>query len=193
MGFSTREIFCRIAGMDLPEWDAVERASNPKRFKAGDTLFFSGERRSQIFVVNEGVLKLMYETPDGDSWVKGFVEAGASFASASALQPQGITSFSAYVETDALIDTLDFQLLMKLSAKHFEWQRALTNAFVFYEQCKEQRERELLTLTPEQRYMKFLNDHPHLAMVIKQRDIAGYVRVTPVSLSRIKSRLIKRG
>lgn len=193
MGFSTKEIFCHIAGTDLPEWNVVAQASNPRRYKAGDTLFMSGQRRSQVFVVNEGVLKLMYETPDGDSWVKGFVEAGTSFACASALQADGTTSCSAYVETDSLIDTLDFHVLMQLSARHVEWQRALTNAFMVYGQRKEQRERELLTLTPEERYVKFLQDYPRLAAVVKQRDIAGYVRVTPVALSRIKSRLMKRG
>ena len=48
---------------------------------------------------------------------------------------------------------------------------------------------DLLTLTPTERYLRFMTEHPNLAAVIRQREIASYVRVTPVALSRIKSRL----
>ena len=48
---------------------------------------------------------------------------------------------------------------------------------------------ELLTLTPDDRYLRFLIDHPSLVAVPRQRDIASYIRVTPAALSRIKSRL----
>ena len=54
---------------------------------------------------------------------------------------------------------------------------------------KEKRERELLTLSAEQRYVQFLEDFSELEAVVPQKDIASYIRVTPVALSRIKGRM----
>jgi hypothetical protein len=61
-----------------------------------------------------------------------------------------------------------------------------------YGQRKERREMELLTLTAEERYLSFLREYPTIAAVVRQRDIASFVRVTPVALSRIKSRIKSR-
>ncbi|MDE2430636.1 MAG: Crp/Fnr family transcriptional regulator, partial [Burkholderiales bacterium] len=54
---------------------------------------------------------------------------------------------------------------------------------------KEQRERELLTMTPEQRYQAFLTSYPQLSSRIQLRDVAHYLGVTPEALSRIRKRL----
>lgn len=70
---------------------------------------------------------------------------------------------------------------------------AIANALKFYGQRKERREMELLTLSPEDRYIRFMHDNPELVAALRQSDIASYIRVTPVALSRIKSRLGKQG
>ena len=51
--------------------------------------------------------------------------------------------------------------------------------------------RELLTMTPELRYRRFLDDYPDLIGVVSQKDIASYLGVTPVGMSRIASRVRK--
>jgi hypothetical protein len=65
----------------------------------------------------------------------------------------------------------------------------MSKAYKLYGQRKEHREMELLTLSREDPYRNFLSNYPALATVIRQRDIASYVRITPVALSRIKARL----
>jgi CRP-like cAMP-binding protein len=47
----------------------------------------------------------------------------------------------------------------------------------------------LYTDTPEQRYLKFLNEHPDLQQRVSQYHIASYVGVKPQSLSRIRKRI----
>jgi len=46
---------------------------------------------------------------------------------------------------------------------------------------------------PEKRYTKLLEAQPELASRVPQQYIASYLGITPVSLSRIKSRLKKSG
>jgi CRP-like cAMP-binding protein len=47
----------------------------------------------------------------------------------------------------------------------------------------------LYTDTPEQRYLKLLNEHPDLQQRVSQYHIASYVGVKPQSLSRIRKRI----
>ncbi len=189
---STFELFCRLTGADLPDRPALEHATSRRRLAPGESLFLAGEQRPYVYVVNKGIIKMVYETPNGDSWVKGFAESGVCFASLTALEVNGATSFSAYAEVESTIDQIDYPTLQRLADKHLQWQRAVGNAYKLYGQRKEQREMELLTLSPEDRYLSFLHKHAELAAVIRQRDIASYVRVTPVALSRIKSRVKAR-
>ena len=189
---SSIEVFSGLADSPIPEQETLERAANQRRLAAGDILFRAGDSLPRVFVVNQGIVKLLYETPDGDTWIKGFVGPGICFTSLTALEEGGVASFTAVAEVDSVVDQIGFADLVALAERHIEWQRAVSNAYKVYGQRKERREMELLTLTAEERYLSFLREYPNVAAVVRQRDIASFVRVTPVALSRIKSRIKSR-
>lgn len=45
--------------------------------------------------------------------------------------------------------------------------------------------------TPQQRYERLLEEHPNIVAQIPQHYLASYLGITPVSLSRIRARIIK--
>ena len=45
--------------------------------------------------------------------------------------------------------------------------------------------------TPSQRYINLLKEHPHIVHRVPQHYIASYLGITPVSLSRIRNKLLK--
>ncbi len=190
---SAQDVFSQLAGSELTGWAALAPAVCRRQLNAGQALFSAGQARPQVFVVLAGVIKMVYETSSGDAWIKGFAEPGDCFASLTALQAGGATSYCAYAVAPTLVEEIDFLALQRVADQDATFQRAMTQAFKLYGQRKEQRERELLTLTPEDRYLGFLRSHPQLARMVRQHDIASYVRVTPVALSRIKSRLKRAG
>lgn len=189
--YSAREVLEQLAGAPLPEWDTLTAALTPRTLQPGEPLFLVGQQVPCVYVVSAGIVRMDYETPQGDTWVKGFAEAGVCFASLSALAPQGRSSFSARALVASSLQQIDYRVVQALASRHLAWQCALSTAFRLYGQRKEQREMALLTLSPEQRYQQFLRDSPQLAAVLRQRDIASYIRITPVALSRIKARLGK--
>jgi len=69
----------------------------------------------------------------------------------------------------------------------------LQNAFSDFQawlfERKRMREEELLCLSAEKRYLDFVSSEPILAQRLEQQEIAAYLRITPVALSRIKRRL----
>ena len=56
---------------------------------------------------------------------------------------------------------------------------------------KEKKEQMLLLNTPEQRYRYIQSQFPGWESQLTQRDLASYIGITPVSLSRIRQRLNK--
>ena len=181
--------FERLAGTALPDWPALAGRVRRQALAAGQVLFHAGEPHPHVVCVVEGVLKLVYDTADGKQWIKAFAEPGLSFASLTALREGGRASFSACAVGAAVVERVPFADLDRLAARHGAWQRLLANAFRLYGERKEQRERELLTLSAEERYRRFAAEHPALEARLAQHEVAAYVRVTPVGLSRIKARL----
>jgi CRP-like cAMP-binding protein len=187
-----REIFEALAGASLPDWTVATQATQVVRVAAGAPVFLADAVRPHVFCVRAGVVKLQYDTIDGKQWIKAFVDEGRFFASASALEPGGRTSFAAIAVVATVVDQLDFAALEALATRHPLWQRALTHAFRLYGRRKEERERDLLTRTASERYLRFLAESPGIEARISQKDLASYVGVTPVALSRIKRRLRTR-
>lgn len=180
--------FERLAGESLPRDTDLERLAGVRRLGEGELLFAAGSVDRCIHVVLDGFLVLKYESRQGTSWVKGFVPPHIPFACVSCLDDVPAPfSASAGVPTD--IVCIPFRAIDRVAGQSMGWQRAVGNAFKLYGQRKEKREMELLMLSAEDRYIRFLQEMPAIASQLKQHEIASYVRVTPVSLSRIRRRL----
>jgi len=188
----SRQILTELAGGPLPDWHML--APNLRRLTVprGSYLFRPDERQPHIFFIVSGVIKMVYETADGNEWIKGFACENRFFASMNALQPNGLTSFAALALTDVSVERIAYSAMQQLAERHPTWQRAICKGLEIYGARKEKRERELLTQTPEQRYLGFLTENATLESRISSKDLARYIGVTPVSLSRIRARLHQR-
>lgn len=172
----------------LPDWHRVESAVRVKHMRTGDRLFRAEDPHPYVYFVRQGIIKLVYETADGKEWIKAFAEEGRFFASLTALEPGGRTSFSTCAACDATVEQLPYQVLLDLAETHPAWQKTLRRSFEIYGFRKEAREKELLLLSAEERYRRFIAERRALSSRLADKDIASYIRVTPVALSRIKKR-----
>ena len=184
-----KSILEQLGAGELPAWRTITAALQVSRPGSGDCLFRHDEPHPYVYFVRHGIIKLVYETADGKAWIKAFAEEGRFFASLTALEPPGRTSFSAYAVSDSTVERLPYKELLQLADAHPVWQQVLRRAFEIYGFRKETRERELLTLSPEERYVRFIEERRQLAERLAHKDIAEYIRVTPVALSRIKKRV----
>lgn len=180
--------FERLAGRTLSREPGLDQSIRIASLGEGQTLLVAGTVDSRIHVVLEGFLTLTYVSPDGISWVKGFVPPHLPFACVSCLDGMP-APFSASAGSSCKVASAPFPALDRVARDCVHWQRAISNAFKLYGQRKEKREMELLTRSAEERYTGFLQEMPEIARQLKQHEIASYVRVTPVSLSRIRRRL----
>jgi CRP-like cAMP-binding protein len=184
-----RQVMERLAGATLPEWETAAKNLRTTCLDRDAYLFRAGEPLDFIAFVRSGAIKMVYETPDGHEWIKGFAEVGTVFTSLSSLQSGGTASFSAIALAITEVEVIAYATVSELAGRHLAWQRAVAKAFEIYGVRKEQRERELLLMSAEQRYRNFLKQQPDLSRLLSQKDIASFIRITPVALSRIKARI----
>lgn len=78
----------------------------------------------------------------------------------------------------------------ELMAGHPCWRELIARLTEELYLQQEARQRELLLEDAATRYRSFVTKHPGLAQRLTQAQIASYVGVTPVALSRIRARLI---
>ena len=185
----SQQLFSRLAGTELPGWDEVAAGARLCRAERGAQVFGQGVSHPYLYVVRRGLLKLVYLSDSGDDWIKSFIAEGQFFASLAALAPGGVTSFLAEAIEDTELEQFDYRDLAARAANSLPWQRMLSQALMIYGTRKEARERELLTLSPADRYRAFLRHSPGVAERVLQRDLARHLGVTPVSLSRLKARV----
>ena len=54
------------------------------------------------------------------------------------------------------------------------------------------RNERFISLSPEQRYLSFVENNSNLLQRVSQKHIASYLGITPVSFSRLKKRIYKQ-
>ena len=84
---------------------------------------------------------------------------------------------------------VDISTFWALSNRYREWQQLALIASIASTALQERRERELLTLNAEERYRLLVQERPELVSLVPQKDLARYIGVTPVAMSRIVSRV----
>ena len=185
----TRLLLEGAAGAPLPDWALLEPGYRLGHYARGADVFSIGQWQPFVYVLRQGVVKLSYSNEAGEEWIKSFIGEGDFFACPNVLVAGGKTDYAAVALEDCQIEQVDFAAMHALTERHPAWQRAIRQLLAWHIVRKEQRERELLTLRPDERYQAFLRSQPALAERVQQRDLAHYLGVTPEALSRIRKRL----
>lgn len=159
----------------------------------GQYVFRQGDQQENLFVIEQGLVKAYYQTREGKVFIKSFLREGDCIASLQSVVDQAACSFSVVALEDcrvwevprrALLNTLAASPTLMVETHQFLLRLAMK---------KEQREYEFLCLSPEQRYRLFCAREAELIPRLSQQDIALYLGITPVALSRIRKRCALAG
>lgn len=181
-------LFEKIAGGTLTEREEIAARAEPIEVRAGESVFRQDDPHPFVYVIRKGLLKFTYLNVDGDEWIKSLVSDDQFFGSLSALV-SGRASFTVTAIEPSSVERLPFALLQTLADRDLVWSRMLRNALIILAERKERRERQFLTLTAEERYRLLLKDEADLVARTPQKDLAAYLGITPVGLSRIARRI----
>ena len=159
------------------------------RHGTGTSLFRVGDVVTDLYVMREGLVKLSYIRADGGEWIKSFHAEGAFFSSIAGLATGEASAFDATALEPTVVEKLPFVEIARRADSDLVWSKALRTALVRLAVRKEEREREFLTLSAEERFRRFAAQNPTLLRRITQKDLAIHLGVTPVGLNRIVRRV----
>lgn len=153
----------------------------------GDALLRAGEHaRWSAFVVSGG-LREFYVLPDGTERTKAFNFPGGLAGSLSDLMSGEASRVWVVAEVPTVLLATSWPDFLRLADTWPAWERFARRIAERLYMSKVQREYELLALDAAERYRLALAQWPALESVFSQRDIASYVGVTPVHLSRLRA------
>ena len=168
--------------------DFVEKHGRPARLAAGQHVFRQGDADRSVYVLRDGLLKAYYLSDDGKETVKSFILPGEMIGSlASAWLKQGCSFNVVSLEPSSVV-RIDFDTLHAASHEDLQLATAMVEHLLRFAMKKERREREFLTESAQERYRMLLDSSPDLFEKVTQKDIARYLGITPVALSRIRRR-----
>lgn len=178
----------QLAPMPKKELAYLESRLRFQRLARGEFLTRAGEVADVVGFVVSGLIRKAHVTPRGKPIVRGFGGPGAVVGAYVSL----LTSTPSYLSVEALRDSELFVLrwseLNALYARHSCFQtigRRLAELTLLE---REARAHELLTLSASERYARFRETHRALLPELRSYDIASYLGITPVSLSRLRAR-----
>lgn len=179
---------CWLSPVPEDQWLKAEAAGRELRVKKKQHFLEPGQPADRFGFVVQGIFRAYRVSPTGEESIKAF-RAEGELLGAYAEMLQNIPSLT-YLEAleDSRVLVFTTADMAKLEAGHPCWsalaRRVAEHQFIL----KERREQEFLDLSAEERFDRFRAEHPHLKDRISQREIAAYLGITPVALSRIVSR-----
>ncbi|WP_237158078.1 Crp/Fnr family transcriptional regulator [Shewanella psychrophila] len=151
---------------------------------AGEVLLLQGGEQKYAYFIVSGILKACHYGDSGSILSKEFYfQHELCF-----LYCSWLTQVPAKYQIESVEDTLLIQVPLELLS-HVDWQSAkiaLLSQQLIY---KEEKEAFFLLNTPEQRYLFLVENRPLWVKKLNNIQLASYIGISPVSLSRLKARL----
>lgn len=172
--------------MQLDEY--IRTYGKPRRYSANDHIFRQGDENRSLYYIGDGLLKAYYITGEGKELIKSFIFQNDIIGSMTAVYEKDLCSFNLLCLRDTNVIRLPFDSLFQHAETDLEFSQEVIKILIGFSMKKERREFELLCLTAEERYILLKQRHPEIFEYVTQNDIARYLGITPVGLSRIKKR-----
>jgi CRP-like cAMP-binding protein len=152
----------------------------------GEGLLAQGQRWHDALLIERGVLRLCFVRRDGREFNKNFFTEGALICPLTPAMCDEPSLFAINALDGGAVWRADAAALRRVLDEHGAWsalQRVLLERLITH---KLQREHDLLTLDGRSRYHAFCRREPLLAQRVPLGQLATYIGLTDVSLSRIR-------
>ena len=153
-------------------------------FRKGQSLFDQDNAPADVFILAQGLIKLIYMTPEGEERIKSFIVDQGIFATEN-----GVLAFGARALEQSTVIRLPLQWVKDQVSRDGELERAYGQFSDWVRQRKARREQSFLCDTAAERFQVMQKLESDLVRRLPQGDVARYLGVTPIAFSRIKKRL----
>ncbi|WP_279464390.1 Crp/Fnr family transcriptional regulator [Aeromonas veronii] len=176
--------FLCTMGLDAALSEAISLRLPRQTLRAGQVLLAQGDKQEAAFYIEAGIARACHYTWDGQERCKEFYFEGELCL----LYDSWLTGAPARYQLEALTELQVVRVPLTLLDEPV-WQpvcMALLRQQLSY---KERKEAFLLLHSPEERYRELCHTFPHWPARLTQVQLANYIGISPVTLSRIRRRI----
>jgi CRP-like cAMP-binding protein len=182
------EALARVMKLEPSEIERARALFRARELRRGAYLLRAGETASEVAVVVRGLLREHFVMQGGVERTKAFVVESDFTGSLSDLLSGTRSRAFIVAEEPARLLVAPYQALRRLAERDPAWHHFCELSMQRLFLRKAEREYELLGLDAEARYACFTRRYPELEARIAARHVASYLGITPVHLSRLRTR-----
>ena len=174
---------------DQKNWDKFQNVFNERRIASKTILLNEGEIANYVYFIKKGCLREWFNKDGKDitfqfffegqpvASIDSFMNNKPSLFTIESIEPSSILSIGKDIFAELLITYPEF----KDKFQDFIFQRFSNYGQLFLSRIKD---------TPQERYQELIINHPEIIKRIPQHYIASFLGITPISLSRIRNRML---
>jgi CRP-like cAMP-binding protein len=184
------DCFSKYITFSDEEKQIITKLATVIRLKKGDFLLKEGEISNKGFFVLEGCLRVFYFI-DGEEKTTSFYTEMESITPHCAVNKLPSAYYISCVE-DSIIASATLDVEPEITELHPRFDtlcRMLAENFLAESQASFDK---FKTSSPEQLYLNLQKTRPDLLQRVPQYQLASYIGISPVSLSRLRARIIKK-
>lgn len=182
-----REVLQKILPNDRIE--ELISISQKDTIRANEYFIREGEIPKKFAFAFSGLFRYVYINHKGHEFTKGIITENSFISSYSAMVSKSPSHFFIEALEDAEILKIPYEKWLTLLETDIFWFKFLLGFIEKGFGIKEKRERDLLLLNAETRYLNFMSEFPGMDKRISQTIIASYLGIQPESLSRIRKNI----
>lgn len=183
------EYIKKIGDISESSFKKLQELTTFRKLPANTTLCAAGSIPTNVYMIVSGVITAFVNSESGKHYTKR-IYSPISFAGALTAILKNESSEVTYMTlTECSIYEMDFEEFKELCRQEFEigrlYVKVLEHVFIAYEE----RNLDLMRLNATERYIKLRKQIPNIDNLIPQFQIASYLNITPVQLSRIRKQM----
>lgn len=160
-----------------------------RMLKKGDCLLKQGDKNTDMFFLCSGLLRYYSLSENGKEYTQTLIKAPKLAGSTRALTLAQPALFTIEAVSDCIAFSFPWQNFYQQMSQDLAFTQAYAKFLESIFITKEQKEHAMVKHSATQRYLDFCQEFAELKDVLPKQQIASYIGITPIALSRIRATL----
>ena len=177
----------QISPLSIEATSDLQQCIRMKTYQKGELIHTIGKVCKNLFFVKEGLVKHFYYHNDSQ-YVLRFFHENQFFIATDSFFNDLPAEYSTLALEETTINYLEYSDFEQLCQDHHSFESFARKFISIVAYTAISNLKNLLYFDATERYAKFLKEYGHLQQRISLGDTAGYLGISQVSLSRIRSK-----
>jgi CRP-like cAMP-binding protein len=171
------------------DWQRLTVPMDVHVIRKGDYLFRQGDAANRLYFLHSGLVRYVSVSDEGKEFTQTFAKSPRIIGSTKAMVTGSTVLFGIQALEACMVSSYPWQAFYAQMRHDIGFLECYAKFLERIFMTKEERENAFVKHSAERRYLDFCMTYPELKNTIPQQQIASYIGITPVALSRIRQKL----